>query len=220
MNPFFTDELQKLSDEGLGRLVSREEMIKDRFLSGNDRATVFMKPAPMYITAAFLRMANDRDCTDTFYAAQFHKEVDDKMKKMVNKYHPHLQDIMISQASDCGMLREICSLKFLQHVATFPNTTLNLLFILAEQVTSTYGSTGGQFTQLNPNKLSALFSSKKSAEPQTDKVSSTSDDCGRKSEEHANDTSSPKNSSALAKSKVGNNKELKSKLKNSRQKGL
>lgn len=105
-----TDELQKLSEEGFGKLITREEMMKDTFLSGNERATVFMKPAPMFLSATFLRMANDKDCTESFYAAQFHKEVDDKMKKMVNKYHPHLDDIMITQQSDSRKFFTMCAL--------------------------------------------------------------------------------------------------------------
>ena len=95
----FTDELQKLSDEGIGRLISRDRMLKDKFLPGNDCATVFMKPAPMVLTASFLRMANDKDCTEAFYTAQFHKDIDAKMKKMVQKYHPDLEFTMISQVA-------------------------------------------------------------------------------------------------------------------------
>lgn len=75
-------------------------MIADKFLTGNERASVFMKPAPLYLTASFLRMANDQDCTESFYCAQFNKDIDDKMKKMVWKYHPHIDDMMISQQSD------------------------------------------------------------------------------------------------------------------------
>ena len=75
-------------------------MIADKFLTGKESASVFMKPSPMHITESFLRMANDRDCTESFYSAQFNKEIDEKMKKMVIKYHPHIDDLMISQQAD------------------------------------------------------------------------------------------------------------------------
>lgn len=78
-------------------------MLLDKVLPGNDCATVYMKPAPMCLTASFLRMANDKDCTEAFYCAQFNKDfnkdAENKMKKMVHKYHPHLEYIMISQVA-------------------------------------------------------------------------------------------------------------------------
>ena len=94
---YFVDELQKLVDIGYGKLVSKEEMKRDKILPSNQCSNVYMKPEMTFLDPNFFTMVMDTELKDMTYAANFHKDMDDNSKIIVNKYHPHKDFILMSQ---------------------------------------------------------------------------------------------------------------------------
>lgn len=92
-----TDELRKLSDEGYGLVVSKDQMKEDKVLPVNQCATVYMKPHIMHVDKGFLSMGSDCDVSEDTYCRNFDKAVDDTTKIMVKKYHPHRDSIWYTQ---------------------------------------------------------------------------------------------------------------------------
>ena len=92
-----TDELQFLQDKGYGRLVLREEMLKDANRKFKNCTSVYLKPAPFFLDRAFIKMANDRELTSDIYLRQFRKPTEEKYWAIVRQYHPHLEDLTPSQ---------------------------------------------------------------------------------------------------------------------------
>ena len=85
-------------------------MVQDQLLPYNQCCTVYMKPAPDALNTRLLKMAKDEDMTVTFYSANFNKKVEEEnMRKIIWKYHPHIETFYISpveedsQASTFGM---------------------------------------------------------------------------------------------------------------------
>ena len=97
---FIADELQFLQDKGYGRLVLREDMMKDNSRQFKNCSTVYMKPAPFYLEKEFLKMANDSDLTSDLYIRQFRKPTEQKYWAIVRKYHPHFEDLTPSQIGE------------------------------------------------------------------------------------------------------------------------
>ena len=94
---YFVDELQKLVDMGYGKLVSKDEMKKDKILPSNQCSNVYMKPEMTFMDAIFFSMVMDSGLKDTTYTANFNRDIDDNTKKIVTKYHPHKDFILMSQ---------------------------------------------------------------------------------------------------------------------------
>ena len=98
----FVDELVKLSEEGYGRVVTKDQMYEDKLLPFNQCATVYMKPDPSVADKKFFNMCNDKDVSESLYQINFEKSVDDTTKKMLIKYHPQREMILISQMPETG----------------------------------------------------------------------------------------------------------------------
>ena len=93
----FVDELQNLEDMGYGKLVSKDEMTKDKILPSNQCSNAYMKPEMTFMDANFFSMVMDSELKDTTYAANFNRDMDDNTRKIVTKYHPHKEFILMSQ---------------------------------------------------------------------------------------------------------------------------
>ena len=94
---YFVDELQKLVDMGYGKLVTKDELKKDKILPSNQCCNVYMKPEMTFMDPNFFLMVMDSELKDTTYVANFNKDMDDNTKRIVNKYHPHKDFILMSQ---------------------------------------------------------------------------------------------------------------------------
>ena len=94
-----------LQEEGFGKLVTREEMQDDqqRGFPKKDCITAFFKPSPTNVDNTIIRKLRDPDLNENYYMSQFRKPNDEKMFKMVARYHPHLDDLTSSQ---CGPFSE------------------------------------------------------------------------------------------------------------------
>ena len=57
----------------------------------------------------FFSMVMDSELKDTTYAANFNRDMDDNTKKIVMKYHPHKEFILMSQIQRSNEL-ETCKL--------------------------------------------------------------------------------------------------------------
>ena len=98
-----SEELRKLSEDGFGLIVTKEQLHKDKFLPFNQCANLYLKPEPTTLGSNFFNMAKDPDLNATVYSAYWNKEVDDTTKKLVMKYHPHRENILFTQMdSDLG----------------------------------------------------------------------------------------------------------------------
>ena len=92
--------MQALASEGYGKIISREQMIQDKYLAYNQCCTMYMKPHPDLVDKNFLKMAKDDDITHTFYTSCFNKKVEDPtVKKILSKYHPNLDMMYLSLSS-------------------------------------------------------------------------------------------------------------------------
>ena len=94
---YVIDELHKLVDLGYGKLVSNEEMKRDKILASNQCCNIYMKPEMTFIDHNFFSMVMDSELKDTTYVANFNKDVDENTKKIVNHCHPHKDFILMSQ---------------------------------------------------------------------------------------------------------------------------
>lgn len=100
----FLDELIKLSEEGYGRVITKDQMYEDKLLPFNQCATVYMKPEPSVVDKKFFHMCMDKDVSESLYEVNFNKSVDETMKKMIIKYHPQRELILLSQVTESGNL--------------------------------------------------------------------------------------------------------------------
>ena len=101
---YFVDELQKLVDMGYGKLITKDEMKKDKILPSNQCSNVYMKPEMMFMDTNFFIMVMDSVLKDTTYTANFNRDIDDNVKKIVTKYHPHKDFILMSQLQSTNEL--------------------------------------------------------------------------------------------------------------------
>ena len=90
-------ELEKLCSEGIGLIVTREEMINDKVLPTNQCCSVYVKPEISVMDVKFFDMVSDKDINREMYEVNFNKPLDDSTKRIVLKYHPHSHLIPITQ---------------------------------------------------------------------------------------------------------------------------
>ena len=94
---YFADELHKLVDLGYGKIVTKEQMKRDKILASNQCCNIYMKPEITFLERNFFSMVMDPDLKDTTYVSNFNKDMDDNTKRIVNEYHPHKDFILMSQ---------------------------------------------------------------------------------------------------------------------------
>ena len=92
----------KISEEGIGKLITKEQMKKDKVLPHNQCCTVFLKPEMTFLDPKLFSMVRDNELRDSTYTAFFKKEMDDQCKKIVQAYHPHKDAILFSQVDSSG----------------------------------------------------------------------------------------------------------------------
>ena len=100
MNISFTDELTKLSKEGFGRYVDKEEMARDKVLPPRNCFCAYVKMDINNLNDTFFEMVQDKDCGPQLYTANYGKSMDDNMKKIAMKYAIDKDDIRISPCED------------------------------------------------------------------------------------------------------------------------
>ena len=73
----------KISEEGIGKLITKEQMKRDKVLPHNQCCTVFLKPEMTFLDPKLFSMVTDNELRDSTYTAYFNKEMDDQCKKIV-----------------------------------------------------------------------------------------------------------------------------------------
>lgn len=90
----------KLASEGYGRVISRTKMIKDKCLpEGNACESVYMKPEPTFLDKKFFDMTADKNLDSEIYYQNFERPLNSKQKRIIIKYHPHKDFILMSQGN-------------------------------------------------------------------------------------------------------------------------
>ena len=84
-------------DLGYGKVVSKDEMKRDKILPSNQCCNVYMMPQMTFLDRNFYAMVMDCNLKDTTYGANFSMDMDDNIKKIVNEYHPLKDFILLSQ---------------------------------------------------------------------------------------------------------------------------
>ena len=74
-------------------------MKRDKILSSNQCVNVYLKPDITFLGQDFFKMCSETELNDNTYVAYFNKPIDENMKKIVHRYHPHKQYIMVSQSA-------------------------------------------------------------------------------------------------------------------------
>ena len=78
-------------------MLLRSEQGKIGSIEGYNQQSVFFKPAPMQLERKFVTRLRDREITDEFYCNQFRKEIPKELVACVEKFHPHVKDIDVTQ---------------------------------------------------------------------------------------------------------------------------
>ena len=97
----------KISEEGIGRLITKEEMKKDKVLPHNQCCMVFLKPEISHLDRKFFGMVTDTNLNDTTYTSFFNKEMDNQNKRIIEVYHPHKEDILYCKIDSSGSCKYI-----------------------------------------------------------------------------------------------------------------
>ena len=92
----------KISEEGIGKLITKEKIKKDKVLPHNQCSTVILKPEITFLDTKLFSMVTDNDLRDSTYTAFFNKGMDDQSKKIVQAYYPHKDAILFSQVDSSG----------------------------------------------------------------------------------------------------------------------
>ena len=89
-----------LEEEGFGKLflIEEQKMLGTSIELGFNYQNIFFKPAPFNLETKFISRLKDRDITEQFYATVFKKEISADLIQCVEKFHPHVKDIDISQS--------------------------------------------------------------------------------------------------------------------------
>ena len=90
------DELNKLTDEGFGVNVDKNQMEKDKVLDQKKYFSAFIKNDIRDIDIAIFRTIGDTDCDSH---TNYDKPMDLVMKKVAVKYHTHPDYLVISPES-------------------------------------------------------------------------------------------------------------------------
>ena len=96
----FPDELSKLSKEGFGRYVDKDEMSKDNVLPSRSCFCVYVKTDIRHIDDSFFSLVRDKDCTKELYTNNYDKPIDDSLKKIAFKYAQDKEHIQISPCEE------------------------------------------------------------------------------------------------------------------------
>ena len=59
--------LVKISEERIGKLITKEQMKKDKVLPHNQRSTVFLKPEITFLDIKLFSIVRDNDLRDSTY---------------------------------------------------------------------------------------------------------------------------------------------------------
>ena len=94
------DELVKLTKEGFGKYVDKEEMSKDQVLPQRNCFCAFVKMDINNLDSSFFDMVRDKDCGPNLYTTNYGKPIDDNLKKVVIKYALDKDNIRISPCQD------------------------------------------------------------------------------------------------------------------------
>ena len=95
-----SDELAKLSKEGFGKYVDKEQMAKDKVLPPRNCFCAFVKMDINNLNASFFDMVRDKDCVPDLYTANYDKLIDDNLKKVAITYGLDKDTIRISPCQD------------------------------------------------------------------------------------------------------------------------
>ena len=94
------DELVKLTKEGFGKYVDKEEMSKDQVLPPRNCFCAFVKMDINNLDSSFFDMVRDKDCGPDLYTTNYDKPIDDNLKKVIIKYALDKDNIRISPCQD------------------------------------------------------------------------------------------------------------------------
>ena len=92
----FSDELVKLSEEGYGRYVDKEQMAQDKVLPTRNCFCAFVKRDIRALDESFFHIVKDKDCTQDLYIMNYDKPIDDAMKKVSMRYSLDKDILLIS----------------------------------------------------------------------------------------------------------------------------
>ena len=95
----YIDELNKLTDEGFGVCVDKNQMEKDKVLDQKKCFSAFIKNDICDIDIAIFHTVGDMDCDLQTYETNYDKPMDLVMKKVAVKYHTHPDYLVISPES-------------------------------------------------------------------------------------------------------------------------
>ena len=92
--------MTKLSKEGFGRYVDKDEMARDKVLPPRNCFCAYVKMDIDNLNDTFFEMVRDKDCEPELYTANYDKSIDDNMKKIAMKYAIDKDEIRISPCQD------------------------------------------------------------------------------------------------------------------------
>ena len=88
--------MKKLSNEGYGVYIDKDEMAKDLVLPARNCFCAFIKINIRALDDTFFDCVCDKECNADLYTTNYDKPIDDASKKVAMKYTPHKNYLMIS----------------------------------------------------------------------------------------------------------------------------
>ena len=92
--------MTKLSKEGFGQYVDKDEMARDKVLPPRNCFCAYVKMDINNLNDTFFEMVWDKDCGPQLYTANYDKSMGDNMKKIAMKYVIDKDEIKISRCQD------------------------------------------------------------------------------------------------------------------------
>ena len=109
---YFVDELSKLSKEGFGRYVDKDEMSKDNVLPSRNCFCAYVKTDIENIDDTFFSLVRDKDCTKELYTTNYDKPIDDSLKKIAFKYAQDKEYLRLSPCKEDTQSKESIILSY------------------------------------------------------------------------------------------------------------
>lgn len=90
--PYIPDELKKLSEEGMGLYVDRQQMVKDNFMEFKYTFNAYLKTRFNDLDKRFFEVCvNESQASQmqSKYIDNMMKDLDEAEKKIIERYHPN-----------------------------------------------------------------------------------------------------------------------------------
>ena len=81
--------MRRLADAGIGEIIPRRQVAKDKVLPKGKACEIFLKPHYFRVNESLFQRATGKGLDLDLYTENFNKPFDDTISKLIEQYHPH-----------------------------------------------------------------------------------------------------------------------------------